>query len=279
MLLVNGKIKVNNDDICPRITGNLINNKSIRIDNGKDKLEDVSEINTIYTIKNQVQQSTTRTNDKKQNLDSDNIIEEVDDFSKNIIKGSVYNLTKDKILLPYIYKLTLYNNNALNKTLNVLKNCNGKLFKMINSEDYVRLLEKNQKNIAAYQIYCLFSFFNNGKNFYKLKYAFSKWKKLIEIFNQISKIKHIKNLRGHCLGCDCQDLQQCHISYCCCENEEENNKCNYYSLCFNCSCKLCQIMLKKILIRNKFMKNNNPKRFYLYTWYKNIFNKCKNINL
>ena len=39
-LFKEGKIKVDNDDICPRITGNLINNKSIRIDNGKDKLED-----------------------------------------------------------------------------------------------------------------------------------------------------------------------------------------------------------------------------------------------
>ena len=39
-LFKEGKIKVNNDDICPRITGNLINNKSIRIDNGKDRLED-----------------------------------------------------------------------------------------------------------------------------------------------------------------------------------------------------------------------------------------------
>ena len=39
-LFKEGKIKVDNDDICPRITGNLINNKSIRIDNGKDRLED-----------------------------------------------------------------------------------------------------------------------------------------------------------------------------------------------------------------------------------------------
>ena len=39
-LFKEGKIKVGNDDICPRITGNLINNKSIRIDNGKDRLED-----------------------------------------------------------------------------------------------------------------------------------------------------------------------------------------------------------------------------------------------
>ena len=35
-----GKIKVNSEDYCPKITGDKINNKSIRIENGKDKLED-----------------------------------------------------------------------------------------------------------------------------------------------------------------------------------------------------------------------------------------------
>ena len=39
-LFKEGKIKINNDDICPKITGDKINNKSIRIENGKDKLED-----------------------------------------------------------------------------------------------------------------------------------------------------------------------------------------------------------------------------------------------
>ena len=245
------------------------------------QLEDVSEVNTIYNMKkNTLQASTTKTlNDKKSNIDSDNVIEEVDDFSKNIVKGSVYNLTKDKILLPYIYKLSLYNNSIINKTLNVLKNCNGKLFKIINSENYVRILEKNQKIVGAYQIYCLFSFFTNGKEFYKLKYAFNKWKKFLKIFNQMTKIKHIKNCRGHCLGCDCEDISECHISFCSCKNKRHDNDCNSYSLCFNCSCKLCQIMLKKILIRNIFMKKDSPKRYFLYIWYKNIFSKSRSINL
>ena len=35
-----GKIKLDSDDICPKITGDKINNKSIKIENGKDKLED-----------------------------------------------------------------------------------------------------------------------------------------------------------------------------------------------------------------------------------------------
>ena len=270
-------IENKNSDIkrikAPRIPNSEISND----EESSAQLEDVSEVNTIYSMRKNPNQASGTI--KKINVDSDNVIEEVDDFSKNIIKGSVYNLTKDKILLPYIYKLSLYNNNAINKTLNVLKNCNGKLFKMIDSEEYARALERNQKNIAAYQIYFLFSFFNNGKDFYRLKYAFNKWKKFINIFNQINRIKHIKNSRGHCLGCDCEDLHQCHISYCCCENDKENNKCNNYSLCFNCSCKLCQIILKKILIRHKFMKSVNPKRYYLNLWYKHIFNKGRTINM
>ena len=258
---------------APRIPNSEISND----EESSAQLEDVSEVNTIYSMRKNPNQASGTI--KKINVDFDNVIEEVDDFSKNIIKGSVYNLTKDKILLPYIYKLSLYNNNAVNKTLNVLKNCNGKLFKMIDYEEYARTLERHQKEIAAYQIYFLFSFFNNGKEYYRLKYAFNKWKKFIKVFNHIMRIKHIKNLRGHCLGCDCEDLHQCHISYCCCENEKENNKCNNYSLCFNCSCKLCQIILKKILIRHKFMKSVNPKRFYLNLWYKHIFNKGRTINL
>ena len=153
---------------APRIPNSEISND----EESSAQLEDVSEVNTIYSMRKNPNQASGTI--KKINVDFDNVIEEVDDFSKNIIKGSVYNLTKDKILLPYIYKLSLYNNNAVNKTLNVLKNCNGKLFKMIDSEEYAKTLERHQKEIAAYQIYFLFSFFNNGKDHYRLKYAINK---------------------------------------------------------------------------------------------------------
>jgi hypothetical protein len=39
-LFKEGKIKVNNGDICPKITGDKINNKSIKIESGKEKIED-----------------------------------------------------------------------------------------------------------------------------------------------------------------------------------------------------------------------------------------------
>ena len=35
-----GKIKVNSEDYCPKITGDKINNKSIKIESGKEKIED-----------------------------------------------------------------------------------------------------------------------------------------------------------------------------------------------------------------------------------------------
>ena len=39
-LIKEGKIETRNEDICPKITGDKINHKSIRIENGKEKLED-----------------------------------------------------------------------------------------------------------------------------------------------------------------------------------------------------------------------------------------------
>jgi len=39
-LIKEGKIETKNEDICPKITGDKINNKCIRIENGKEKLED-----------------------------------------------------------------------------------------------------------------------------------------------------------------------------------------------------------------------------------------------
>lgn len=39
-LVKEGKLETKNEDICPKISGEKINNKDIRIENGKDKLED-----------------------------------------------------------------------------------------------------------------------------------------------------------------------------------------------------------------------------------------------
>ena len=251
------------------------NSRDFELNNDLDEessalMEDPSEVQTIYNFKNN-----TRVNTPHQSKDArsnaNDIIEEENDYYNSLLRESINNLTKNNLLLPYISKLSLYNNNAINKTLDVLNNCNAKLFRLINSEDYVKFLEKNQKIISAYQIYCLYCLFNKGKNFYKLKNKFNRWKKSIRIFNQNRISRHIKNNKGHCLGCNCYS-QQYDKNYCYCKKANKNNICN-------CSCKKCYELLKKILIRHKFMKKINPMRYYLFLWYKNIYNKVRGINL
>ena len=229
-------------------------------------MEDPSEIHTIYSMNNLQKVS--------KNIDSNKRTPKEDE-DKILTKEDI---EKNKILLPYIYKLSFYNNNAINMTLNVLKNCNEKLFNMISSEKYVRILEKNQKLLSAYQIYCLYSLLNNGKNFYKLKFGFKKWKQLISVFNKMEESKHIKTIKGHCVGCDCQDLLMSYSSSILSLNSIGNNN-NSTNVCYHCSCHLCKIKFKRILIRHKFMKEINPKRYYLFLWYKNTFKKIRYIKI
>ena len=249
-------------------------NPNINNDNEEDSsalMEDPSEINTIYSIHNfqKITNSQQHVNiNNYNNIDTNNVIEEEKESKKmskeNISKNNNKN---NKILLPYIYKLSFFNNNAMNLTLNVLKNCNEKLFNMINSENYAKILEKNQKLLSSYQIYCFYSLLNNGKNFYRLKYRFKKWKELASIFNNKEK-PHIKNSNGHCLGCNCKNI-----------NMDFNKNYNNYHMCFHCICYISKSKIKRALMRHKFMRELNPKRYYLFLWYKNVFNKIRNINI
>jgi hypothetical protein len=252
-----------------------INSSEVNNENEEESsalMEDPSEVQTIYNFKNNTTNTPHQSKDAKSNTYE--VIEEENDYYNSLLKQSINNLTKTNLLLPYIYKLSLHNNNAINKTLDMLTNCNAKLFKLINSEDYVKFLKKNQKIISAYQIYCLYCLFNKGKNFYRLKNRFTKWKKNMNIFNQNTINKHIRNKREQYLGTNYLS-QQKDKNYCYCKKLNKSNRNNNY----NCLCKLRRTILKKILIRQKFMKKINPKRYYLYLWYKNIYKKVRSINL
>ena len=58
-------------------------------------------------------------------------------------------------------------------------------------------------------------------------------------------------------------------------NENYNN----YHMCFHCICYISKSKIKRVLMRHKFMRELNPKRYYLFLWYKNVFNKIRNINI
>ena len=278
---IHNKTEINRNDNNINILDINLEDKKIKLKNNKypkDKeinnndnneeessafMEDPSEINTIYSIHN-IQKTNNIQQAKNNTINYNNMIIKEE---KNNKKLEIENLSKNKLLLPYIYKLSFYNNNTINLTLNVLQNCNEKLFNMMNSENYVKILEKNQKLLSSYHIYCLYSLFNNGKNFYILKYAFKKWKKLLTIFNNNKENKHIRNNKGHCIGCSCKDIYLDYLKY------------NNDNMCFNCICCKCKNIIKSILIRHKFMKEINPKRYYLFLWYKNIFNRIRYINI
>ena len=197
-------------------------------------------------------------------------IEEVDDSRSEIINESLVNLTKDKISYPHIYKYTVKNNKVLSHTMNLLKNLNSKVYKSLNTQEYVSLLEKNYKSFTAYQILCIYCMLENGKQFYKLKFAFNKWRNDLNIFKDKIKIKHNHKNYGHCLSCDCpKNSKKC--PGCGCSDT--------ISMCYNCSCKLSKIMLKKILYRQFYMKIINSKRYYLFLWFKKTFNKIRKINI
>ena len=85
-LFKEGKIKISTDDICPRIIGDKINNKSIRIENGKDKLDDWYQcIKYLLTIlKFLILQALIDENQAfKENIDNIDIINN-NDISNNI---------------------------------------------------------------------------------------------------------------------------------------------------------------------------------------------------
>ena len=112
--------------------------------------------------------------------------------------------------------------------------------------------------------------FESGNKYYKLKFAFNKWRNVINIFKDKIKNKHMHKNYGHCLNCDCgENSKKCPGCSC---NEK-------ISMCYNCSCKLSKIKLKKILFRHIFMKVINSKRYYLFLWFKNTFNKIRKISI
>ena len=246
-------------------TTNAKSHKQITLssEESSSMLEDPS---SMFTINNQ---------DKKPRLSDINEnppvpIEEVDDSKSEIINGSIVNINKEEISYPNVYKYTLQNNKVLSYTMNLLKNTNNIIYKNLHTQEYVNLLEKNCKVLTAYHIFCLYCMFESGNKYYKLKFAFNKWRNVINIFKDKIKNKHMHKNYGHCLNCDCgENSKKCPGCSC---NEK-------ISMCYNCSCKLSKIKLKKILFRHIFMKVINSKRYYLFLWFKNTFNKIRKISI
>ena len=144
------------------------------------------------------------------------------------------------------------NNNVLN-LINICGNRNEGI-SFINN--YLKLIQSQNKLIAAYQIY---SFYKINNNYYikLIRYYFYKWLKHNKIFKStIKQENHIISKNNHCISCNCSKINL---------------------NCIDCHCNKIKNSLKKILIRHIFMRKINLRKYYLYLWYKKSFKTIRKI--
>ena len=163
-----------------------------------------------------------------------------------------YNIEKNKYISD-INKLKCENIKIMNKNYEIVFT-NSKKYEKIKIPGYLEILKKQNKINSAYQIFCIYALFkDNNKNYTLKKLAFNKWKHFC-IFNNTTNKVHIQNNYEHCIKCNCNENKYSYFSY---------------SNCDKCSCKKINKMLKKTVIKFKFLKCMNPKKYYFYFWKNN----------
>ena len=152
-----------------------------------------------------------------------------------------------------IKKSMLINNNLLN-----LVNLSGNGSRGLSSiNNYLKLIKYQNKLLSAYQIYSLYDMNNNNQNIKLVRYYFYRWLKNNKIFKRtIKQENHIKSKNNHCINCNCI---------------------KFNLSCIDCHCTKIKNALKRILIRNVYMKQINIRKYYLYLWYKNTFKTIRQI--
>jgi len=144
------------------------------------------------------------------------------------------------------------NNNVLN-LINICGNGNEGI-SFINN--YLKLIQEQNKLIAAYQIYSFYKI-NNNDYIKLIRYYFYKWLRHNKIFKStIKQENHIISKNNHCISCNCSKINL---------------------NCIDCHCNKIKNSLKKILIRHVFMRKINVRKYYLYLWYKKSFRTIRKI--
>ena len=224
----------------------------IRISQDKEKNinkeEDENRLSTDYKNRKSKKHSVEKRNDLKQSI---KIYKDLKDNKKKK-DNEKYNNGVFEIKNEFKKSMSL-NNNVLN-LINICGNGNESLSSINN---YLKLIQYQNKLIAAYQIYS-FYFYNN--HYIKLiRYYFYKWLKHNKIFkNSTKQENHIISKNNHCINCNCFR--------------------NHINLnCIDCHCNKIKKVLKKILIRHIYMKKINLRKYYLYLWYKKSFKTIRKI--
>ena len=165
--------------------GNVIV-KSKKIDDNQLESKSSDEvISTIVTDKSDNEKKMNNNNSiKKINIPTKNNNNQKSE-KKKIKKVNNKSIEKDtkkekeKILIQNICEVSENNTKMINENLNIIT-YNSSINLLDGNgikEKYLTLLKKHCYELGAYRIIYLYTLYNENKDFYRLKYAFKKWKK------------------------------------------------------------------------------------------------------
>ena len=134
------------------------------LEENKNEEEDISNNNNILEIKKEEQNN----NESNEDINEDN---------------NNFELHKNNIVNKLV-ELAQTNNKIQNETIDIIKNANEDTFKDIYLDEYIKLIETNNKNIYSYKILCLYVKYNKKfidmKTSNPKKWYFNYWNKIIK---------------------------------------------------------------------------------------------------
>ena len=168
-------------------------------------------------------------------------------------------------------------NNNINKELNLTKKLADfhlRFFKDLPEKSFYRIqprilyniINKGNEKLALLKIFYIYEKYKMNEYSIKKMYL-RKWQRALNFLDiNIDNNIHIINKFGHCLSAKNIVIREIRCGI---HQNNENN--------FNCSCLRIRIKLKKILIRHHLLKDIDPRKYYLFKWYKNTFRKIRAI--
>lgn len=160
-----------------------LDNKGENNDTELIKIENKNKIEENLRYKNDSENQDSSNNNEEALAEADDAKNNKKD-NEDINNEKENNESKKNNLLFKLYELVKTNYKTQNGTIDIIKSTDEKIFDKIELEKYVNLVEENNKRIYAYQIFCLFTNYNENphycmKNNNPKRFYFNCWNKNI----------------------------------------------------------------------------------------------------
>ena len=185
----NEKLDKKEEDNKKEEKGEVEENKEIKVDEKKEEekgKEKEKEEETKGGEKKEELKKDEEEEEEEENEDEDKNKEE-EGSEKEKVKGE--SLDNNNILTS-IDELIKSNNKIQNSAFNIIKRSGEKIYDKIDPQNFVKILELNNKRISAYQIFCLYTNYNENpplciKTIFPKKSYFNYWYK--QLINKADK--------------------------------------------------------------------------------------------